>query len=439
MTRLMIPPPTSASPMRNRSRLKRLAAIAIGSVALILLYESTGPRWETVSSRITGPDGSSGVGDFYVTGNEIMSFTIADPVVTLKPVSEWKDPMVAEPTEAWMNSARETLNRRTANFFRGTLDRGLQRFLQVPGQHTAWWHSRDGHVHLISVGQMSYTSPGSADDLVSQQTRVWKSLDGGRHWSPLPWPEPEDIHQLLFIDAQQGYAIGWGPAVRRTSDGGESWQRIALPPDAVVPGAPQRKFNAVSLGPDGILRVAYHVDRSATAPARSVVYRLAPDQQTFVPDAVLPNQTVTRLASTPATAGGYALYALSLLDSESGNDATPDHTHRTGVLSTWTNTRPEHVRQLTTFDKKLIQRDLDVGRDGLLLVYATDPQQAIDDPPVPLMFSSTDAGMTWKQHDDRIAYQGRYFDPDSNTLYSLLDKRLKKLSFPVRNTPASKD
>lgn len=256
--------------MRNHSRLKRLGTIAIGSIALILLVENTGSRWETVSSKVTWPVPLAGVGDFYVVGNEIMSLTVADPMVTLKPPGEWKNPMVAEPTEAWMNNAAETLNRRTVNFFRGTLDQGLQRFLQAPGQHTAWWHSRDGQVQVIGVGRTSYTAPHPADGLVSQQTRVWKSLDGGRHWSQLDWPEHEDIDQLLFIDARRGYAIGRGPAVRRTSDGGVSWQRIALPPDAAVGGAPGRSFAGVNLDPDGTLRVAYPVDRSATAlPAAS--------------------------------------------------------------------------------------------------------------------------------------------------------------------------
>lgn len=175
--------------MRNRSRLKRLAAIAIGSIALILLVENTGSRWETVSSKVTWPVPLAGVGDFYVAGNDIMSLTVADPVVTLKPPGEWKNPTVAEPTEAWMNNAAETLNRRTVNFFRGTLDQGFQRFLQAPGQHTAWWHSRDGQIQVIGVGRTSDTAPHPADGLVSQQTRVWKSLDGGRHWSQLDWPE----------------------------------------------------------------------------------------------------------------------------------------------------------------------------------------------------------------------------------------------------------
>ncbi|ABI88245.1 glycosyl hydrolase [Burkholderia ambifaria] len=434
-----IPLSTSANPMRHRSRLKGLAVIAIGGIVLNLFYESTGPHWKTVSSQITWSDPPAGVGDFYIAGNEIMSLTFADPVVTLKPAGEWKVPTVAEPTEAWMNSAGETLNRRTVNFFRGTLDHGLQRFLQAPGQHTAWWHSRDGQVHLISIGWLDYTSQHSEDDLVSRQTRVWKSLDGGRHWSQMAWPEHEDIDDLLFIDAQHGYAIGRGPTVRRTSDGGESWQLIALPPDAVVPSGRRRNLRAVNLGPDGTLRVAYHVDPSATGPARSMVYGLPPNQQTFVPHIVLPNQTVIRLASTPATTSGYALYALSLLDDEGGKDTAPDRARRAGVLSTWTDTQPARVRQVMTFDMKLIVSGLDVGRDGLLLVYATDPGQAIDDPPIPLMMSSTDAGRTWKQNADGIVYHNRYFDQDTNTLYSLLDERLKKLSFPIRHSPASQD
>lgn len=94
---------------------------------------------------------------------------------------------------------------------------------------------------------------------------------------------------------------------------------------------------------------------------------------------------------------------------------------------------------MTTFDRKLILSGLDVGRDGLLLVYATDPGHAIDDPPIPLMISSTDAGKTWKQNVDGIVYHNRYFNQDTNTLYSLLDERLRKLSFPVRNNRALQD
>ena len=109
------------------------------------------------------------------------------------------------------------------------------------------------------------------------------------------------------------------------------------------------------------------------------------------------------------------------------------------MLSTWANTRPDQVRQVTTFDRKLILSGLDVGRDGLLLVYATDPGQAIDDPPIPLMISSTDAGKTWKQNIDASVYHTRYFNQDTNTLYSLLDERLRKLSFPVRNNRALQD
>lgn len=81
-----------------------------------------------------------------------------------------------------------------------------------------------------------------------------------------------------------------------------------------------------------------------------------------------------------------------------------------GGISTWTNDHPESVHQLRTFDETLRLDSLSVGRDGLLLVYATDPNSGgRGGAPIDLTFSSTDAGKSWDQATDKVA-QGGYFD-----------------------------
>ncbi|WP_338065160.1 glycosyl hydrolase [Trinickia diaoshuihuensis] len=322
-----------------------------------------------------------------------------------------------------MNDSSERLKRMSVAFLRGTLETGLTRTFQHRGQDAAWWYSSDWRTVYISTAWMDYKAPKLPNGFLPQITKLWRSSDGGQTWTPLTWPEDHDIEQLLFLDPQRGYAIGWGPHVWRTADGGHSWREIEAPALAVIAGKPRKTFDGVNLGPDGVLRVACYVDQSAAIKASSLVYRLAWDQSTFEQDVVLPNQTVVDLQSSPATAQGYSLYALSKLGLPRNIDDPKDNGRRTGALSVWGDAQRSAVQQVRTFDERLMLDGLSVGKQGVLLVYATDASGG--GAPVDLTFLTKDFGKSWHDLDDSSA-QGGYFDPDTNTQYALFAYTLKK-------------
>ncbi|MCC5030024.1 MULTISPECIES: WD40/YVTN/BNR-like repeat-containing protein [Burkholderia] len=395
-------------------------------IVLIVGYTYMPNDWMVVSNNFMKNSKPYGAGDFVISGNEAMTLKISQPEITFKPYSEWTDKEKAEPSEAWMNDSRETLNRTSVEFWRGPINGDMARHFRQPGQTAAWWHSSDWSVEFISTGWMDYKSPQPVDGLTPQLTKLWKSSDGGRDWIQLDWPEDRNIDRLLFLDPQRGYAVGWGPHVWRTPDGGRTWREIGLPPDAMDPRKPRRTFDGIDLGPDGTLRIAYYVAKSDQGPARSVVYKLGWEQTSFTKDAVLPGQVVVNLSSSPVTSNRYALYALSRLGEPRNVDDPADKGQRIGALSTWTNSAPQQVQQLHAFDEKLTVDSLSVGRDGLLIVYATDTSP--NGAPVDFTFVSSDAGKTWSQTKEKAA-QGGYFNAQTNTLYSLVAYTLKKRQF----------
>jgi hypothetical protein len=378
--------------------------------------------WKTIAVDFGKNDKPYGGGAFRIHDNQVISLKLVGPKITFKPASESKDPLVAEPTEAWMNDSSERLNRRTVAFLKGTLTGGLTRTFQEPGQNPAWWYSPDWRTVYISTGWMDYKAARPSNGLVPQITKLWRSGDGGLTWAQLNWPEDRNIEQLLFLDPLRGYAIGWGPHVWRTADGGQSWEQLQIPPLADV-GKPRKTFSAVNLGPDGVLRVACYVDRLDNIKTSSLVYQIAWSQSNFEPDAVLPNQVVVDLQSSPQATQGYSMYALSRLGLPRNIDDASDNGRRTGALSTWQSVQHPNVQQLHTFDNRLMLDGLSVGKEGVLLVYATDASG--DGAPRDLTFLSKDAGKSWNELNDGAA-QGGYFDPETNTQYALFAYTLKK-------------
>lgn len=412
--------------------MKKLAygRILLGGLALLGAltygYQGITMRWETIATNFGRNDKPYGGGAFRIRENQVISLKLAEQPITFKPASELKDPEVAEPTEAWMNDSSERLNRRSVVFLKGTLNGGLTRTFQQRGQNAAWWYSKDWGTVFVSTGWIDYKAPRPANGAVPQLTKLWHSSDGGQTWSQLHWPEDAEIEQLLFLDPQRGYAIGWGPHVWRTTDAGRSWQEVKLPPLANV-GEPHKTFDAVNLGPDGVLRVAYYVDQLGEIKTSTLVYRLAWGESDFEQDVVLPNQIVVDLQSSPQTTGGYSLYALSKLGPPRDIDNVADNGRRTGALSTWGSVRHASVQQLQhTFDERLLFDGLSVGKDGVLLVYATDASG--DGAPRDLTFLSKNFGKSWEELNDGAA-QGGYFDPETNTQYALFAYTLKKRQF----------
>lgn len=387
----------------------------------------TSPQWTTVTSTFAKRERPYGGGAFRLRANEVMTLRLVGPEITFKPAEQLKDPQVAEPTEPWMNDSNERLNRSTVSFLRGTLSGEMIRFFHAPAQDAVWWYSKDWSTLYVATDWMDYKIPEPKNGLSPHIAKLWRSGDGGKTWVQLKWPEDRNINGLFFLDSQRGYAIGWGPRIWRTGDGGQSWKEIALPPMAADPHQPRKIFDAVDLGPDGVLRVAYYTQMLDAVRSSSVVYRLSWDAPQFEPDAVMPNQVVVQLGSTDAPPGSaYSLYALSRLGPPRNWDATDDNGHRTGAISTWTSGEQPKVAQLHTFDQRYTLDGLSVGKKGVLLVYATDVSRR--GAPHDITFYSRDAGQSWSDIDDGIG-QGGWFDPQTNTQYALYAYTLKKRKF----------
>lgn len=387
------------------------------------------PQWTTVTTDFTKDDKPYGGGSFRVRGNELMTLKIAGPEIRFHVVGLDKgyDAAQAIPEEPWMNNVDERLNRKSISFLRGDLDGGLSRYFQQPAQNAAWWYSKDWSTLYVATDWTDYKLPEPENGLSPHITKLWRSVDGGKKWSQLRWPEDLNIDDLLFLDSQRGYAIGWGPHVWRTADGGQTWQEIPLPPMATDSREPRKTFNAMDLGPDGVLRAAYYVPMLGKVQLSSVVYRLNWDATQFEQDVVLPDQVVVQLGSTDEPSGHtYSVYALSRLGPPRNPPDLNDKGYRTGALSTWASYAQPKVEQLHTFDPRYKLDGLSIGKKGVLLVHATDASR--EGAPRDITFYSRDFGRSWNDVDDGSG-QGGWFDSQSNIQYALYAYTLKKRQF----------
>jgi hypothetical protein len=395
-------------------------------VAATYGYQTMTDDWETVRTTFGKNDKPYGAGLFRIKGQEVITLKSRGPELKFKPPSEQKSPDIAEFTESWMDDSGERLNRSFVALLRGTLDTGMKRIFDQRGQDSAWWYSKDWSALYVSTGWMDYTKPMPKDGMSPQITKLWRSHDSGKTWTQLTWPENQNIGQLLFLDPLRGYAVGWGPHIWRTADGGQSWQEIKIPPLATRYDDPRKTFDAVNLGPNGVLRVAYYIANLGEIHTSSVVYRLGWDRQDFEQDAVLPQQTVVDLQSSQEASGIYSLYALSRIGPPRNWDDETDQGDRTGAISSWLSYQQPEVKQLHTFDERLTLDGLSVGARGVLLVYATDATG--DGAPQDFTLSSTDSGKSWKETNDG-AMQGGYFDAETNTRYCVYAYTLKKRTY----------
>lgn len=100
-----------------------------------------------------------------------------------------------------------------------------------PGQHQIEIKLRpisgDGIYDVAMLGNNQVWAVGQD----SHDSRImWHSKDGGRTWETRIAPTEEwTLSSIHFVNHQHGWATGSGNALIRTSDGGESWQRLRLP------------------------------------------------------------------------------------------------------------------------------------------------------------------------------------------------------------------
>ncbi|KVR98249.1 WD40/YVTN/BNR-like repeat-containing protein [Burkholderia vietnamiensis] len=412
--------------MRNRKRwILPLGGLVLTAAATYGYHVMTTPHWESVAKSTNAKFDEP----FRVRGNEVMALESLAPEVRYRVVGLDKgyDGAQAIPDEPWMDDTSELLNRETVNFYRGTLDGGLTKSFQQQAQGSAWWNSKDWNTHYVATDWMDYKAADILKGLAPHIAKLWRSADGGKTWAQLRWPEDRNINDLRFLDARRGYAIGWGPHVWRTADSGQTWQEISLPPMATDHQQPRKTFDAVDLGPDGTLRVAYYVGMLGEVRLSSVVYRLRWDEMRFEPDVVLANQVVRSLATFDEQPGRtYSVYALSSLGPLRNYDDLNDKGERTGAISMWASYKTPTVEQLHTFEERYGVDGLSVGKRGVVLVYATDSSRA--GAPHSITFYSQDHGRSWKDIDDGIP-QGKWFDSQTNAQYALYVYTLKKRQF----------
>lgn len=409
-----------------RRKLLLLGGLLLIALATYGYRNMTTSGWQTISTTFMKNDRPYGGGNSRIRGNEVMSLKVAGPELRFRVADLDKGYNAAQavPEEPWMNNSHERLNRSTVGFLRGTIDGSLTRYFQQPGQDAAWWYSKDWSTQYVSTDWMDYKQAEHEKGLAPHITKLWRSRDGGKNWTQLDWPENRNIGQLLFLDPDRGYAVGWGPHVWRTADGGRTWKTIEVPLLATDHEAPRKTFDAVDLGPDGVLRVAYYLPQMEDTPAESIVDQLKWDSDAFEPDVKLPAQVVVSLQSEPVPPDyGYSVFALSRLGPPRDWNDLGDNGHRSGALSTWGNRANQTLKQLHTFEARLTLDGLSVGKRGVLLVYATDASG--DGAPRDITLASKDYGKSWNETDDGIT-QGVYFDAATNTQYGLYAYTLKK-------------
>lgn len=70
--------------------------------------------------------------------------------------------------------------------------------------------------------------------VVSIDGHIYHTADGGVNWGlQHKAPDGSNIQTVWFADSQEGWALG-GSTVRHTTNGGQSWQSLSLPPDTWI-------------------------------------------------------------------------------------------------------------------------------------------------------------------------------------------------------------
>ena len=61
---------------------------------------------------------------------------------------------------------------------------------------------------------------------VGYDGNILKTLDGGEHWDKLAIPGVRSFRGVVFADEKSGVAVGDGGIVYRTDDAGANWTRV---------------------------------------------------------------------------------------------------------------------------------------------------------------------------------------------------------------------
>ncbi|MBB1633650.1 hypothetical protein [Cupriavidus sp. UME77] len=425
--------------------------VILGLLLGTIGYGCRGLGMWTSRAVVLRNDKPYGGADFRVKGEQLLWLKVAPPLDVLKPRVEWKDPMIAEPTEPWMNDSSERLNRYTVRFFNGTFELDLSKRFEQFGQNATWWVSPDWKVIYIATEWTDYKQENGPDDYGVAYHKLWKSTDGGMTWRRLAWPEANNIGKLAFLDANRGYAIGWGPHIWRTVDGGQHWQQILVPGlaykiDRNLTRAAQVKqrsdkpvikdarfaFTSSYLAGNGVLFLAFWSPETyGGQPDASLVYALRWDDPADVfvradqprqPETVLADATVSDMLWVPDSDKGLRGNKLYLLTEQGKphDDAIPHDSDRKRPAGIWRWTGGP-ARHLKTFGDSIVPGALYLGKDNLLMIDASNGKNEHD-----VALISRDSGEQWEEQDEGPGAAGGHFQNGGvtkwryfgNTLYS---------------------
>ncbi len=373
--------------------------------------------WETVSQTFMKGDGTTsyGPGDFRIRGDHMISMKLAKPRITFKKPSheDLENPQfVPQETEAWMKDADERANRRTVTLYAGTLTSATVTFHQY-AQNAAWWLGPDWRVIYVATDWMDRTAESTIDKgrYKPVTTKLWKSTDQGQHWKQMKWPADQEIGFLHFLDAERGYAIGWGPHIWRTQNGGTSWQSIDVPANAKDPKDSRKAFDLVALGKNHTLYAAFSTYLN---PTQNCQVWMLPWGQTRLKHAFdVPGIEVFNML---ADQQGH-VYVLAASGTKYKND------DQVTTLYRWDG---EHLQKLHAFQKGKAGYAIHLTPDHHLLVQGPDYASLI---PKDWSALSTDGGKTWKI-DEGPSAQGGYYDPQTGTDWQVVGYTLSKRMIP---------
>ncbi|WP_137928073.1 hypothetical protein [Cupriavidus sp. 2SB] len=422
------------------SRRLLLRIVVLGLMLGAVGYGCRGFWMWTEHARVLAEDKPYGGADFRIKGQQALWLKVSPPLITFKPMEERSRPGIAEPTEEWMYSSSEALNRYTVRVFSGNLQQDLTKRFEQFAQNAAWWVSPDWKVIYIATQWLDYNQANGPDGYGVSYHKLWKSVDGGLTWNRLSWPESHNISQLAFLDANRGYAIGWGPRIWRTADGGQRWEEIKAPPlayqvdvartraaqaelrsDAPVVRNARFTFTSSSLADNGVYFFAFFSPQPYGEKKNvSLVYALRWDDPADIfvraveprgAEMAIPEATVVDTLWVPETEQGMRGHRLYLL-TEQGmpHDYSIPHDSnrkRPAGIWRWTGTEATHLK---TFSDDISPAALYSGRDGLLMIDASSSRNGHD-----IALISRNDGESWEKQDEGSGAAGGHFENGGTT------------------------
>lgn len=401
---------------------RKLAAYAVALLllaAFVTLWRSNNDMWTQQSSTFFKSEKPYGAGDFRIDGQQVVSVKVSLPVITFKaPDGHASSADLAKPaqvTEAWMNDVGERKNRSSVRFLMGTVEGPIKETLTEPAQHAAWWASPDWRAFVVATTWTDYkqalSQPGAPVKAIS---KMFRSVNGGKDWARLAWPEGEHVNAVRFLDANRGYALGKGPVIWRTMDGGLTWRPIVSASLSIGGRRSSRDIDVSQIAADGTLWFADHSANALVPGGETRVFSLA-----WVNKEALTNQESTPIEQLHLS--GQMVVDMQVRHStvwllSCASQAQPANCKllrwQDGVLST-----------IKPFPSEVSPGALYVLSNGTIVVDATVESSGVTKD---VVYLSRDDGKTWVTEDEGKGAQGVFMNGTTGERWRVMAHTLSK-------------